>query len=155
MSNAKVDPLSGMHTVTPHLVCADANQAIAFYKKALGAEEMMRMPGPDGKVMHAMLKIGDSHIMLVDENPQWGMRGPKLLGGTAVTIHLQVPDCDASYARAVDAGATAKMPLADMFWGDRYGMLEDPYGHNWSIATHKVDLTPEQIMKGMMEQKPC
>jgi uncharacterized glyoxalase superfamily protein PhnB len=105
--------------------------------------------------MHAMLQIGDSNIMMMDENPQWGVRGPKLLGGTSVNIHLQVPDCDALYARAVDAGATAKMPLADMFWGDRYGVLEDPYGHSWSIATHKVDLTHEQITKGMMEQKPC
>jgi PhnB protein len=155
MSNTKVDPLAGMRTVTPHLVCANATGAIEFYKKAFGAEEKVRMPGPDGKLMHAMLQFGDSNIMLVDENPEWGMRGPKLLGGAAVTIHLQVPDCDALYARAVDAGATAKMPLTDMFWGDRYGQVEDPYGHSWSIATHKRDLTPEQIKQGMMEQKPC
>jgi uncharacterized glyoxalase superfamily protein PhnB len=155
MSNTKVDPINGMHTVTPHLVCANAVQAIAFYKKAFGAEEMMRMPGPEGKLMHAMLKIGDSRIMMMDEAPEWGARGPKLLGGASVTMHLQVPDCDAAFARAVDAGATVKMPLADMFWGDRYGVLEDPYGHSWSIATHKLELTPEQIQKGMMEQKPC
>lgn len=155
MSNTKVDPLNGMSTVTPHLVCANATQAIDFYKKAFGAEELMRMAGPDGKLMHAMLKIGDSNIMMMDEAPEWGAKGPKLLGGASVTLHLQVPDCDASFARAVDAGATVKMPLADMFWGDRYGVLEDPYGHSWSIATHKLELTSEQIQKGMMEQKPC
>jgi len=154
MSNTKVDPINGMHTVTPHLVCVNATKAIDFYKKAFGAEELLRLPGPDGKLMHAMLQIGDSQIMMMDEAPDWNARGPKMLGGSPVTLHLQVPDCDASFARAVDAGATVKVPLDDMFWGDRYGVLEDPYGHSWSIASHKIDRTPEQIQKAMMEMKP-
>ena len=135
----------GMHTVTPHLVCDGAAAAIEFYKKAFGAIEMARMPGPGGKLMHAMIKIGDSPVMLVDEFPEWGSTGPKSLNGTPVTIHLQVPDADAVFKSAVDAGATVKMQIADMFWGDRYGLVIDPFGHSWSIATHIKDLTPEEI----------
>jgi uncharacterized glyoxalase superfamily protein PhnB len=136
-----------MHTVTPHLVCAGAADAIEFYKKAFGAIEMARMPGPDGRLMHAMIKIGDSPVMLVDEFPEWGGKGPKALGGTPVTLHLQVADADTMFKSAVDAGATVKMPLADMFWGDRYGVVIDPSGHSWSIATHIKDMTPEQMME--------
>jgi PhnB protein len=101
--------------------------------------------------MHASLKIGDSIVFLVDENPQWGANGPQTLGGTPVTIHLYVEDVDAAFSQAVDAGATAKMPPTDMFWGDRYGWLTDPFGHGWSLATHKQDLTPEQIAKNAEE----
>lgn len=136
-----------MHTVTPHLVCDGAAAAIEFYKKAFGATEIMRLPTPDGKLMHAAVQIGDSTVMLVDENPEWRIIGPKTLKGSPVTIHLQVDDVDASFAQAVEAGATAKMPPADMFWGDRYGMVEDPFGHSWSIATHIKDLTPEEIQQ--------
>jgi PhnB protein len=139
----------GMHTVTPHLVCGGAADAIAFYKKAFNAEEILRMPGPDGKLMHAMIRIGDSNVMLVDEFPQWGSTSPKTLKGTPVTIHLAVDNVDALFQRALDAGATVKMPVADMFWGDRYGVLEDPFGHHWSIATHIKDMSPEEMQKAM------
>lgn len=146
--NTNVKPIpEGMHTVTPHLVCAGASDAIAFYKRAFGAEEVHRMPSPDGsgKLMHAMIRIGDSAVMLVDETPEWGCLGPNTLKGSAVTLHLYVPDVDAAFARAVEAGATATMPPADMFWGDRYGMVKDPFGHSWSIATHIRDMTPEEM----------
>ena len=145
MSNAVKSIPEGMHTVTPHLTCAGAADAIEFYKKAFGAIEMARMPGPGGKLMHAMVKIGDSPVMLVDEFPEWGGTGPKTLKGTPVTIHLQVPDADSVFKSAVDAGATVKMPIADMFWGDRYGVVIDPFGHSWSIATHIKDMTPEEM----------
>ena len=107
------------------------------------------MHGPGGKLMHAMVTIGDSALMLVDESPEWGCRGPKVLGGSPVTIHLYVKDVDAVVAQAAAAGAKVTMPVADMFWGDRYGQLEDPFGHSWSVATHTRDLTPEQIRQGM------
>ena len=139
----------GMHSLTPHLVCAGAADAIDFYKRAFDATEQARMPGPDGKLMHAAVKIGDSTLMLVDENPQWGALGPKALKGSPVTIHLYVPDVDATVAQAVAAGARVTMPVADMFWGDRYGQLEDPFGHRWSVATHMRDLTSEEIREGM------
>lgn len=137
----------GFHTVTPHIVVKDPGAAIDFYKKAFGAEEICRMPGPDGKsVVHAEIKIGDSVIMMGAEYP--GMtQSPESLGGTPVTINLYVNDCDATFKRAVDAGASVTMPLADQFWGDRYGKLKDPFGHEWSIATHKEDLSPEEIGK--------
>jgi PhnB protein len=135
----------GMHGVTPHLVCAGAAAALEFYKKAFDAVETMRLPGPDGKLMHAALIIAGSTVMFTDEMPQCGAMSPKTLKGTPVTIHLYVPDADAFYARAVAAGAKAVMPPADMFWGDRYGVLEDPWGHSWSIATHQHDLTPAEI----------
>ena len=136
--------------VAPHLVCANAGEAIEFYKKAFGATEEMRMAGPDGKgVMHACIKINGAPIFLVDENPQWGALSPKSLNGSPVTIHLQVPDVDALYDRAVKAGATAKMPPGDMFWGDRYGVLVDPFGHNWSLATHQRDLSMDEIKQEM------
>jgi PhnB protein len=146
----------GMHSVTPHLICAGASDAIEFYKKAFNAVELSRMPGPGGKVMHASIRIGGSAVMLVDESPEWGMLGPKARKGSSVYIHLYVDDVDAFSARAVAAGATVTMPVADMFWGDRYGQLEDPFGHLWSVATHVRDMTPEEIREAMqnMSKKP-
>ena len=143
----------GMHSVTPHLVCAGAADAIEFYKKAFGAVEHARLPGPGGKIMHAMIRIGDSAVMLVDENPEWGMLGPKALKGTPVTIHLYVEDADAFVERAVKAGAKIKMPLADMFWGDRYGTIEDPFGHCWSVGTHVRDVSMEEMQQAMRQGK--
>jgi len=138
----------GYHTVTAHITVNDGNKAIDFYKKAFGAKEIYRMPGPGGKVMHAEIQIGDSIIMLNDEFPDMGgARSAKAIGDSAVTLNLYVPDVDKVYNQAVASGATATMPVADMFWGDRYGKLKDPFGHHWSIATHKEDVTPEEIMK--------
>ena len=139
----------GFHSINPHIIVQNAGKAIDFYKKAFGAEEICRMPGPDGEsVMHAELKIGNSMLMICDECPDMGACSPKKLGGSAVTLHMYVNDADAVYDRAVKAGATATMPPQDMFWGDRYGKLTDPFGHSWSIATHVKDLTPEQIQEG-------
>ena len=135
----------GFHTLTPHLVVVDAAAAIEFYKRAFGGKERMRMPGPGGKLMHAEIQIGDSIFMLNDEFPEMGARSPISLGGSPVTLMLYVPNVDQSFAQAVSAGATAVMPVADQFWGDRYGMVKDPFGHQWAIATHKEDLTPAQI----------
>ncbi|MFA6206319.1 MAG: VOC family protein [Methylocystis sp.] len=143
-ANVEKNP-SCMRSITPHLICAGAADAIEFYKKAFGAEETFRLPGAEGKLMHASVRIGDSMVMLVDEVPEWGTLGPKALKGSPVTIHLMVDNVDAVFAQAVDAGATVKMPVADMFWGDRYGLVVDPFGHVWSIATHMRDLTPEEI----------
>jgi uncharacterized glyoxalase superfamily protein PhnB len=143
-----------MHSITPHLVCAGAADAIEFYKKAFGATELVRLPSPEGKLMHASVQIGDSRVMLVDENACWNVRGPKMLNGTPVTIHLQVVDADATFAQATKAGAKVIMPLADMFWGDRYGIVEDPFGHHWSIATRQRDLTHEEI-KAAAAQQMC
>ena len=145
----------GMHSVTPHLICAGAARAIEFYKEAFGAVEQARLPGPDGRLMHAAISIGDSTVMLVDEMPEWGALGPKSLKGSPVTIHLYVDDADAFVARAVQAGAKVTMPVADQFWGDRYGVIQDPFGHNWSVATHVRDVSPEEMqaaMKKMAEQ---
>lgn len=149
MSNVKAIP-EDMHSITPHIVCAGADDAIDWYVKAFGAVDCGRMRGPDGKsLMHAMIRLGDSAIMLAEENPAWNSKGPKLLGGSPVTLHHYVKDVDASYKRAIDAGATAVMPPADMFWGDRYGVLTDPWGHQWSLATHVADKTPEQMAEDM------
>ena len=138
----------GYHTLTPHLVIKGASQAIEFYKKAFGAEEISRLPGQDGKsLMHAAIKIGDSRLFVVDEFPQMGGLGPLSIGGTPVTIHVYVEDVDTVFDQAVAAGAKVRMPLADMFWGDRYGVITDPFGHSWSLATHKADLTPEELSK--------
>jgi len=140
-----------MHSVTPHLVCAGAADAIEFYKKAFGAVEVTRLPGPQGKLMHAMIRIGDSAVMLVDENPEWGMLGPKSLKGSPVTIHLYVEDADAFTARAVKAGARITMPIEDAFWGDRYGKLVDPFGHHWSVGTHVRDVSMEEMQQAMRQ----
>jgi PhnB protein len=148
MSTAVKPVPEGMHTVTPHLVCEGAAAAIDFYTKAFGAVEAHRMPGPDGRLMHAMIRIGDSQVMLADAFPEWGSKGPKMLGGTPVTIHLQVPNADEVFQSAVAAGAEVRMPIADMFWGDRYGIVIDPFGHSWSVATHIKDMTPEEMAAG-------
>lgn len=148
MPKVKAIP-DGMHSVTPHLVCAGAADAIEFYKKAFNAVEGGRLPGPQGKLMHAMIRIEDSAVMLVDEMPEWGALGPKSLKGSPVTIHLYVEDVDAVAACAVAAGAKVTMPVADMFWGDRYGRLEDPFGHHWSVATHIRDVTPAEMQDAM------
>jgi PhnB protein len=138
----------GYHTLTPHLVVKGADEAIAFYKKAFGAEEITRLPGPDGKsIMHAELKIGDSRLFLVEEFPQMGCGGPLSIGGTPVTIHVYVEDADTVFNQAVAAGAEVRMPLENAFWGDRYGQITDPFGHRWSLATRKENLTPEEISK--------
>jgi PhnB protein len=144
---SKVKPIpDGMNTVTPYLVCKDAARAIEFYKKAFGAKEGGRLSAPDGKkVLHASLRIGDSALMLADEFPDWGSVGPETLNGTPVVIHLYVKDADSVFDQAVKAGATVKMPLADMFWGDRYGQLRDPFGHVWSVATHVRDVSIEEM----------
>jgi PhnB protein len=148
MTNRAKPIPSGFHTLTPHLVVKGASRAIDFYKKAFGAQEVGRLTSPDGKsIMHADLKIGDSHVFLVDECPQMGARGPESIGATPVTIHIYVEDVDDAFGKAVAAGAQVRMPLADMFWGDRYGLLTDPFGHSWSMATHKEDLTPAEIGK--------
>jgi PhnB protein len=137
----------GYHTVTPSLAIAGAAEAIEFYKKALGAEEVMRFPGPDGLLMHAEIRIGDSTIMLADEMPDMGGRSPKSYGGTPVAFFVYTEQVDAAWKRAVDAGAREIMPLADQFWGDRTGCLEDPFGHRWWLAQHLRDMTPEELRK--------
>jgi uncharacterized glyoxalase superfamily protein PhnB len=149
-SQPSVKPIpDGMHTVTPHLVCAGAAAAIEFYKKAFDATELSRVPSEDGKLMHASVRIGDSVVMLNEEMPGWGSFGPKSLKGSAVTIHLYVENADAVFEQAVAAGAKVTMPLDDMFWGDRYGKVEDPFGHQWSIGTHVRDVSPEEMQKAM------
>jgi PhnB protein len=140
----------GMHSVTPHLICKGAAEAIEFYKKAFGAIEQARLPGPDGRIMHAAVLIGDSTVMLVDEMPEWGALGPKSLKGSPVTIHLNVDDADAAVARAVKAGAKVTMPVADQFWGDRYGKIEDPFGHHWSVAHPVREVSMEEAKKAML-----
>lgn len=140
-----------MHTVTPHLICAGAAEAIEFYKKAFNAVELARLPGPQGKLMHAMIRIGDSVVMLADEFPDWGKLGPKTLKGSPVVIHLYVEDVDTFVARAVAAGAKITMPLEDTFWGDRYGQFEDPFGHCWSVATQIRDVSPEEAQQAMQK----
>jgi PhnB protein len=135
----------GVHAVTPHLVCAGAADAIEFYKKAFGAAEMIRLAGPDGKIMHACVCINGSSVMLVDEYPAMGSTSPKTLKGTPITIHLIVDDVDGFVEYAVEAGAKVVMPVADQFWGDRYGLIEDPFGHRWSVATPKRQMTEDEI----------
>lgn len=136
----------GQHTLTPHIIVNNGRAAIDFYKKAFGATEAGRMEGPDGKIMHAELKIGDSMLYLCDEFEGVAL-SPKTVGGSSVTLHLYVEKADDVFESAVSAGAEVEMPLQDAFWGDRYGKVVDPFGHHWSIATHIKDLTSEEIMK--------
>ena len=153
--NQAVRPIpEGFHSVTPHLVCEGAARAIDFYRQAFGAVEIDRMPGPGGKIMHASLRIGDSMLMLCDDFPEYGSRGPLALQGSAVVIHLYVPDADAVWERALTAGGKPLMPLDDAFWGDRYGQLVDPFGHRWAIATHLRDMTPQEIQDEMAKAMP-
>lgn len=142
-----------MHSLTPHIVCAGAAEAIEFYKRAFGAIELGRLPGPDGKLMHAMVRIGDSVLMLVDENPDFGLLGATALKGSPVIIHLYVEDADATVKQAEAAGARVIMPVAEMFWGDRYGRLQDPFGHQWSVATHVRDVSPAEMQKATCGQR--
>jgi PhnB protein len=147
-----VQPIpAGYHNVTPYLIVRNAAAAIDFYKKAFDAVELMRFPGPGGKIMHAEVKIGDSAVMLADEMPDEGYVGPQTLGGVGVSMMLYVEDVDKQFAQAVSAGATAKRPVADQFYGDRLGTLVDPFGHVWSIATHKEDLSMDEINKRMQK----
>lgn len=138
----------GFHTVTPSLFVRNARQAIDFYKKALGAEETVCMTGPDGKIGHAEIKVGDSFIFLSDENPTWGTKSPQSLGGATGGLYLYIEDVDKSFQRALDAGGQLKMPVTDMFWGDRLGSFVDPFGHNWTLATHTRDVSIEDMKEG-------
>lgn len=151
--SSQVKPIpEGYHTITPSLVINGAAKAIEFYKQALGAEELGRMTTPDGShIAHAELKIGDSIIFINDEFPEMGGKSPQTLGGTPTSFHLYVKDADASYARAVEAGATSIMPVAEAFWGDRFGMVADPFGHTWAFATHVKDLTHEEVVRASQE----
>jgi uncharacterized glyoxalase superfamily protein PhnB len=140
--------------LAPHLVCDGASNAIDFYKKAFGATEMMRIPGENGKIMHAAVLINGAMVMLVDENRDWGMLGPKALKGTPVTLHLMVADADAAIDRAAKAGAKVVMPAEDAFWGDRYGQVEDPFGHRWSIAHPLRAMSAEEIQAAAAKAMP-
>jgi uncharacterized glyoxalase superfamily protein PhnB len=152
MGNVKPIP-EGNHSVTAGLVVKGAKKAIEFYKTAFGAKELGVSMGPDGQsVMHAELKIGDTKIYLGDEMPEMGAVSPQTLGGSPVSLNIYTEDCDAMFKKAIAAGAKVKMPLADMFWGDRYGKLEDPFGHNWGVATHKEDVSMAEMEKRMKEE---
>lgn len=138
----------GYQTVTPALTVRNGAEAIEFYKKAFGAEEIMRVPGPDGKsIMHAEIRVGTSRIMLGDEAPSMGCLAPVSLGGPGGSLYVYVPDVDAAFKQAVAAGAKALMPVTDMFYGDRFGQVEDPSGHRWGLATHVEDLAPEEMAR--------
>jgi PhnB protein len=142
----------GFHTVTPSLMVRDAAKAIEFYKKALGAQELVRMPSPDGKIMHAELKIGDSVIFISDEMPNPGnVKSPQALGGCTGTLNLYVPNVDDLFRQAIAAGGKESMPVTDQFWGDRYGSFVDPFGYTWGVGTHKEDLSPEEMGKRAQE----
>jgi PhnB protein len=144
----KVNPKpQGYHTVTPSIVVRDAPKALEFYKQAFGADETMRMPGPDGNILHAEFRIGDSVIMLSDEIPSMGAKSPSAYGGTPVKFYVYVENVDAAWKRAIDAGAKQVVPVQDMFWGDRLGCVEDPFGHSWNLAQHVGDPTPEEMKK--------
>jgi PhnB protein len=137
----------GFHALTPHPTVRNAEQALEFYKNAFGAEVLHVAHMPDGKVMHASLRIGDSMLMLNDEFPDYGTLSPLSTGGSAVTIHIYTDNVDAAFNRAVSAGAQVKMPLADQFWGDRYGVVADPFGHKWSLGAHIKDMSPEEMQR--------
>lgn len=142
----------GFNTVSTYLVVKNAKEALDFYQKAFGAEAGSRMPGPDGEsTMHAEMRIGNSMVMLTDENPAWEMKAPSTLGGSPASLHLYVDDVDKAFKRAVDAGCTVKAPLMDAFWGDRYGKVEDPFGYQWGIATHVEDVPEEEMGKRAAE----
>ena len=146
---ASVKPVpDGFHTATPSMVVRDAGKAIDFYKKVFGAEERMRMAGPDGKIVHAEIKIGDSIIFLSDEIPNMGGKSPQSVGAYTGGIYLYVPNVDEIHKRAVEAGAKSAGPVSDMFWGDRLGHFVDPFGHAWSVSTHVADLTEQETEKG-------
>lgn len=139
----------GYHSVTPYLIIRDCAKAIAFYKQVFGAIELMRLNGPDGIVAHAEIKIGNSPIMLADEFPDMGAKSPHAYGGSPVSLMIYVPDCDATFQAAIDAGATVDRPLTNQFYGDRSGSIIDPFGHKWAIATHVEDVPPDEIERRM------
>jgi PhnB protein len=148
----KVNPIpQGYHTVTPSIVVRGAAEALDFYRKAFNAEETLRMPGPDGKIIHAEFRIGNSVMMLGDEMPDMGAKSPLSLGGSPVSFFIYLENVDEAWQRAINAGAKQVMPLADMFWGDRAGCVDDPFGHHWWLAQHVADLTPDEIKKGQEE----
>jgi PhnB protein len=151
----KVNPIpEGYHTVTPYLMLRNAARALEFYKEAFGATELVRMPAPGDRIGHAEIQIGDSRIMLADEHPEIGAVGPETRGGTTVSIMLYVDDVDSLFPRAIQAGGKELRPLADQFYGDRMGSLEDPFGHHWHIATHVEDVPLEEMKRRASEQKP-
>ena len=137
----------GFHSATPSLIVNNSKEAIEFYKKAFDAQEIYQFPAPDGKIMHAMIQSGEAVIMMSDEFTMMGCSSPTTIGGTPVTLYLYVEDADKIFKQAVEAGAKVTMPIMDAFWGDRIGSVVDPYGHSWSIATHKIDMTPEGLRK--------
>ena len=141
----------GYHTVTPSLTVKDGAKAIDFYKRAFGAQERLRIPGPDGRLMHAELQLGDSIVMLGEEMPDMGSKAPVSVGAVSSSLYVYVPDVDAAFTRAVEAGAKALMPPSDMFWGDRFGTVEDPSGHRWGLATHKEDPSLAEMEKRQKE----
>jgi PhnB protein len=141
----------GFHTLTPHLIVRDAARAITFYENAFGAQLLGKMLTPDGKVMHAAMKVGDSMLMLNDEFPEWGALSPVSSGGSGVTLHMYLENVDAAFQKAVSAGAEVKMPVMDQFWGDRYGIVADPFGHKWSLATHIRDVSPQDMARAQAE----
>jgi uncharacterized glyoxalase superfamily protein PhnB len=146
---SEVKPVpDGSHTITANITVNDAKRALEFYQKAFGAEEVMRMPGPGGKVMHAEFRIGNSRVMIADEMPEMGNKGPSGYGGSPVSFYVYVNNVDAAWKRAVGAGAKALMPLENMFWGDRTGPLEDPFGYRWTLAQHVKDVTPSEMKAG-------
>lgn len=145
----------GYHSATPYLICKGAARAIDFYKQAFGATELMRFPGPGGSIGHAEIKIGDSPMMLADEMPQMGYRSPASLGGSPVSIMLYVQDVDKVVDRAVKAGAKLERPVTDQFYGDRNGTIQDPFGHVWTIGTHKEDVSPEEMQRRAAAMAPA
>jgi PhnB protein len=145
MAVAPIPP--GYHTVTPYMIVQDAAGALEFYKKALGATELMRFPGPGGRIMHAEIKIGDSHVMLADEHPEMGARSPQSFGGSPISLHLYVEDVDRLFAQAIAAGGKVLRPVQDQFYGDRSGMFTDPFGYTWNISTHKEDVSSEEMQR--------
>jgi PhnB protein len=162
MPNPRPAPIPPGHEgLIPHLVCAPAADAIEFYKKAFGAEEVHRMPGPDGRLMHAAMRLEGRFFFLADDFPEYHQgksHSPKVMGATSVTIHRYVTDTDAAIDRAKKAGATVIMPATDMFWGDRYGQVKDPFGHHWALATHIKDMTMQEMAKAgndAFSKAPC
>jgi PhnB protein len=154
MANVKPIP-DGYHSVTPYLIIRGAAQAMEFYSKAFGAKEQFKMPGPDGKIGHAEMRIGDSVIMLADENPKMGHKSPATIGGSPISILLYVQDCDAVFNQAVKAGAEVERPLANQFYGDRTGGVKDPFGFSWYIATHVEDVSPDEMERRAKEMQPA
>jgi PhnB protein len=150
--SASVQPIpAGYHSVTPYLLIAGASDAIAFYVNAFGATEVLRLVSPDGRIGHAEIRIGNSHVMIADEHPEMDFLGPQSRGGTTVSLLIYVEDVDAVFAKVIEAGATELRPLCDQFYGDRSGTITDPWGHVWSVATHVEDLTPEEIQRRFQE----